>query len=213
MKKLVKILLSLVVTATVVLFTGCTAPNGMSHSQRYGLNGAGAGALLGGVAGNNIDGINTLEGAVAGGVAGAVIGIVTGKNRDIAEKHQHVQSQPQQQPQQIQQQSQSPFTPNSPGMVPHDEAHRQGISHTHADLGLGNGHTHAATQTQPQSEPNSTYSNRSSDWRKTSAGYELERGVNVTNIYGNVYTGQDGYRYYDNCNRCHRSHRISRRCF
>jgi len=205
MKKFVQII-SLVVV--VVVFTGCA---GTQKSTRNAAIGAGTGGVIGGVAGNNIDGLNTVEGAAAGALIGGVVGWLDGNNRDRNDALYYQQQQQQQKLWELEQRQQQSHqhSVNSGGRPSHEEAHRLGIPHKCPDGTQWNKNQSSSGSGQPAS----TYSNRASTWEQSSNGYDLQPVVNVTNIYGNVYTGRDGYRYYDNCGRCHKSHRVNSRCF
>ena len=75
MNRILPILAGLALT---LLFSACQTNN----RQLGTLAGAGAGALAGVVAGNNVDGINKTEGAVAGAVVGGVLGNIAGGQQD-----------------------------------------------------------------------------------------------------------------------------------
>ena len=45
--------------------------------------GAGTGAVVGGIAGNNIDGLSTVEGAILGGVVGGLMGHQSGRISEL----------------------------------------------------------------------------------------------------------------------------------
>lgn len=69
---------------SVVLASGCMAPQYRQNPQayNYGGTGAGMGAIVGAMAGNNIRGINRGEGALAGAALGAIIGAAMGAQQD-----------------------------------------------------------------------------------------------------------------------------------
>ncbi len=68
----------------VLLVSGCMAPSYREKPQayNYGATGAGMGAIVGAMAGNNIRGINRGEGALAGAALGAIIGAALGAQQD-----------------------------------------------------------------------------------------------------------------------------------
>ncbi len=70
--------------AGVVLLAGCASPGYQQHQAAYGYGatGAGAGAIVGAMAGNNIKGLKTGEGAIAGAVLGSIIGAALGAQQD-----------------------------------------------------------------------------------------------------------------------------------
>lgn len=68
----------LVITASLSLIS-C---EGMNSQARGTVGGATAGALIGGIAGNNISGINKTEGAIAGAVIGGLLGNTMGRQQD-----------------------------------------------------------------------------------------------------------------------------------
>lgn len=73
-------LLSLTTTAAISLaLVGC---EGMNSQTAGTLGGAATGALVGGVAGNNIKGISKEEGAIAGALVGGLIGNRMGAQQD-----------------------------------------------------------------------------------------------------------------------------------
>ncbi len=74
---------SFVCTLAAVAGLGLTACETYGPGQSSGtLIGAGSGAALGAIAGNNVRGISKTEGAVAGALAGGVIGNVMGRQQD-----------------------------------------------------------------------------------------------------------------------------------
>ena len=77
MKSYIQILITLGLIALIAY--GCTAGPG---EQRQTATGALIGAGAGAIAGNNIKGVSTTEGAVAGAVIGGLIGNTTGKQQD-----------------------------------------------------------------------------------------------------------------------------------
>lgn len=176
MKKFFKktqVLAVLVVLTGSIILTGCAAPQGMSNSKRYALNGGIVGAGVGAVLGNNIKGLNTLEGAVAGSVIGAVTGAVTGNNRDRSEQLYYQQQQQQRQ-----------MRGNSGGRPSHEEAHRQGIPHKCPNGTMWNGN-------QTSNQKPRTTKIRESEWVRNSDGdYGLKPVINTTNIYGDVNVGR-----------------------
>ncbi len=58
------------------------ACDGMNSQTTGTLGGAATGALVGGVAGHNIDGINKGQGAVAGALVGGLVGNQMGRQQD-----------------------------------------------------------------------------------------------------------------------------------
>ncbi len=68
----------------VILASGCAAPRYQQNPTAYGYGaaGAGMGAIVGAMAGNNIKGINRTEGALTGAALGAVIGAAMGAQQD-----------------------------------------------------------------------------------------------------------------------------------
>ncbi len=74
-----KILFLPIAAITAAALTGCA----MGPSETGGtLIGAGSGAALGAVAGNNIRGISSTEGAVAGALVGGLVGNRMGNQQD-----------------------------------------------------------------------------------------------------------------------------------
>ena len=70
--------------AGIVLMAGCASPGYQQHQAAvgYGATGAGMGAIVGAMAGNNVKGINRGEGAVAGALLGSIIGAAMGAQQD-----------------------------------------------------------------------------------------------------------------------------------
>lgn len=69
--------------ATLILFTNCEATKNANNSQKGTVIGAGGGAILGAILGNNIGkGGNGELGAVIGGVAGGAAGAIIGRKMD-----------------------------------------------------------------------------------------------------------------------------------
>jgi hypothetical protein len=68
----------------LVLVMGCASPQAQQHAGAlgYGATGAALGGIAGAMAGNNIRGLNTGEGAVAGAALGAIIGAAMGAQQD-----------------------------------------------------------------------------------------------------------------------------------
>ncbi len=69
----------------VVLVSGCAGPGGYQQNPealKQGATGAGLGAIVGAMAGNNVKGINRGEGAIAGAALGALIGAAMGAQQD-----------------------------------------------------------------------------------------------------------------------------------
>ena len=67
-----------------VFFMGCASTDYQQHqgSLGYGTAGAGIGAIAGAMAGNNVKGLNSGEGAIAGAALGALIGAAMGAQQD-----------------------------------------------------------------------------------------------------------------------------------
>jgi hypothetical protein len=68
----------------VILAAGCATRGYQQNPQayNYGATGAGMGAIVGAMAGNNVKGLNRGEGAVAGATLGAIIGAAMGAQQD-----------------------------------------------------------------------------------------------------------------------------------
>ncbi|MFM7180115.1 MAG: glycine zipper domain-containing protein [Verrucomicrobiales bacterium] len=64
---------------TSLTLVGC---EGMNNQTSGTLGGAATGALVGGIAGNNIDGISKTEGAIAGALVGGLLGNTMGRQQD-----------------------------------------------------------------------------------------------------------------------------------
>ncbi len=74
---------SLVLGFAFVLFVGCDAVQNANNAQKGGVIGAGGGAILGAIIGNNVGkGGNGELGAVIGGVVGGGAGILIGRKMD-----------------------------------------------------------------------------------------------------------------------------------
>ena len=73
-----RILFTIVTCTCMFSFTSCET----SSQARGTAIGAGIGGGLGAIAGNNIDGISTTEGAVVGAVVGGLIGNQSGRQQD-----------------------------------------------------------------------------------------------------------------------------------
>lgn len=67
------------VAVTSLALVGC---EGMSNQTSGTIGGAATGALIGGIAGNNIKGINKTEGAIAGALVGGLLGNTMGRQQD-----------------------------------------------------------------------------------------------------------------------------------
>ena len=68
----------------LVFAMGCASPTYQQHSGAIGsgATGAGLGAIAGAMAGNNVKGLHTGEGAIAGATLGAIIGAAMGSQQD-----------------------------------------------------------------------------------------------------------------------------------
>lgn len=67
--------------SVLVFAAGCATQPGPT-TVRYGTMGAGTGAIVGAMAGNNMPGLSRGEGAVAGAALGAIIGAALGAQQD-----------------------------------------------------------------------------------------------------------------------------------
>lgn len=82
MKKSIKIVTSLAIVV-MLSFTSCKSVQNSNKTQRGAVIGTTAGAIIGGVLGNNLGkGGNTAMGAVIGGVVGGVAGGIIGNKMD-----------------------------------------------------------------------------------------------------------------------------------
>ena len=70
--------------AGTLFMAGCASPGYQQNSGaiNQGAVGAGLGGIAGAMAGNNIRGLNTGEGAIAGATLGAIIGAAMGSQQD-----------------------------------------------------------------------------------------------------------------------------------
>lgn len=77
--------------ASATLMMGCASPDYQQHAGTigYGTTGAGIGAIAGAMAGNNVKGLNTGEGAIAGATLGAIVGAVLGAQHDALNAQQN----------------------------------------------------------------------------------------------------------------------------
>ena len=66
----------------LALGAGCATMERNPGAVQYGTMGAATGAVIGGMAGNNVRGIRTEEGMVAGAALGAIIGAAMGAQQD-----------------------------------------------------------------------------------------------------------------------------------
>ncbi|QNM84957.1 OmpA family protein [Polaribacter pectinis] len=84
MKKLIKKTSIFALALTLTLgFSSCEATKNANNKQKGGVIGAGAGALIGAIIGNNVgSGKNGKLGAVIGGVLGGGAGVLIGKKMD-----------------------------------------------------------------------------------------------------------------------------------
>ncbi|WP_439129511.1 OmpA family protein [Polaribacter sp.] len=84
MKKIIKqITLYILITTLMLGFTSCEATKNANNKQKGGVIGAGAGALIGVIIGNNVgSGKNGKLGALIGGVIGGGAGVLIGKKMD-----------------------------------------------------------------------------------------------------------------------------------
>lgn len=73
---------TLSITAAAITSLALVGCEGMSNQTSGTLAGAGTGALVGGIAGNNISGINKTEGAIAGALVGGLLGNTMGRQQD-----------------------------------------------------------------------------------------------------------------------------------
>lgn len=69
-------------TAAAITSIALVACEGMNNQTTGTLGGAATGALVGGIAGNNISGINKTEGAIAGALVGGLLGNTMGRQQD-----------------------------------------------------------------------------------------------------------------------------------
>lgn len=74
-----RITTSLLIVATSASLMSC---EGMNSQTRGTLGGATAGAVAGGIIGNNVKGINSTEGAIGGALIGGLIGNTMGRQQD-----------------------------------------------------------------------------------------------------------------------------------